>query len=145
MRSDIDVSEFWCWNEECSDYGKKDQGNIRVKEYKGKNQRALLLCKTCGRCFSETRGTPFFGLKTSVVEVARTLALLPERGSIRGVARYRGHKPDTVIEWIKLAGAHAKEVNDYFLQDLELDQVQVDEIWSFIKKKRKTSSQARKT
>ena len=103
------------------------------------------MCKTCRHCFSETHGTPFYGLKTTVDEVARALSLLPEKGSIRAVARYTGHKPDTIIRWIKLAGAHAKEVNDYFLQEMHLDEVQIDEIWSYIKKRRKTPSQARKT
>lgn len=145
MHSDIDVSEFWCWNEGCPDYSKRDRGNIRVKEIMKKSQHTLLLCRTCGHCFSETRGTPFFKLKTSIDEVAHALSLLPEKGSIRAVARYTGHKPDTIIEWIKLAGAHAKEVNDYFLQEMHLDKVQIDEIWSYIKKRRKTSSQARKT
>jgi hypothetical protein len=42
-----------------------------------------------------------------------------------------------------LAGKHAREVNDYFLQDLHMDQVQVDEIWSYIKKRRKTSNQVK--
>ena len=39
-----------------------------------------------------------------------------------------------VMKWMNIAGQHCQEVNDYFLQDLELDQVQVDEIWSYIKK-----------
>ncbi len=29
-----------------------------------------------------------------------------------------------------------KEVNDYYLNDLKLERVQVDEIWSYIKKKK---------
>lgn len=144
MNSDIDISELWCWNEDCPDYGTKGKGNIFLKERKGPHQRALFMCRTCHRCFSETHGTPFFGLKTPIDEVARTLLFIPERGSIRAVGRLTGHKADTIINWIKLAGAHAKEVNDYFLQDMNLSQVQVDEIWSFIKKRRKTSNQARK-
>ena len=144
MHSEIDISEFWCWNERCPDHGKKGRGNIRVRELRGKDKRALLLCKTCGCCFSETKGTPFFGLKTPIEEVVRALSMLPERGSIRSVGRSTKHKPDTIIEWIRVAGAHAKEVNDYMLRDLELDRVQVDEIWAFIKKRRKTSSLAKK-
>lgn len=144
MNSDIDISELWCWNEKCTNYGTKGRGNIFLKERKGPHQRALFMCRTCRCCFSETHGTPFFGLKTPIDEVARALSLIPERGSIRAVGRFTGHKPDTIISWIKLAGAHAREVNDYFLQDMNLTQVQVDEIWSFIKKRRKTSNQARK-
>lgn len=140
MHSDIEITDYWCWNRECPDYGKKDYGNIRVKEIRGKEQRALLQCRTCLHCFSETRGTPFFGLRTSLDEVARTLSILSERGSIRATSRITGHKQDTIIHWIRLAGKHAKEVNDYFLQDLHMNQVQVDEIWSYIKKRRKTSN-----
>jgi len=77
-------------------------------------------------------------METSSDEITRALALLPEKGSIRAVGRVTGHKPDTIIRWIRLAGAHAKEVNKYFLQEMKMTQVQVDEIWAFIKKKRKT-------
>lgn len=144
MTSEIDIEKFWCWNKKCPNYGKKGKGNIFIKEWKGKNQRALLMCKTCKKCFSETHGTPFFGLKTDIDEVAKTLALIPERGGIRATARYTGHKPDSIISWIKLAGVHAKQINDYFLQNLHLTQVQVDEIWSFIKKRRKMSDQVKR-
>jgi hypothetical protein len=49
---------------DCPDYGKKGAGNIVLKEFYGKNNAALLKCRTCGHCFSETCGTPFFGLIT---------------------------------------------------------------------------------
>lgn len=68
----------------------KNQGNIVLKERYGKNKHILLKCKTCNHCFSETRGTVFFGPDTPQEEVLRTLAMLPEKGSIRGVARALG-------------------------------------------------------
>jgi hypothetical protein len=76
----------------------------------------------------------FFHLKTPRDEVLRTLALFPEKCSIRGISRATGHDKNMVMKWIDLAGQHCQEVNDYFLKDLELDRVQVDEIWSYIKK-----------
>jgi transposase-like protein len=137
MASELDISQFWCWNKDCMDYGIKEKGNIVLKERYGKKNRALLRCKTCNHCFSESRGTIFFGLDTSDEEVLRTLAMIPEKGSIRGVARATGHDKNTVSTWLDIAGAHCKEVTDYFLQDLELSRVQVDEIWSYIKKRKK--------
>jgi len=134
MTSKRDLSGFWCWHSDCPDYGKKCSGNIVIKEYYGKNDTALLKCRTCGHCFSETRGTPFFGLTTPWNEVVRTLAQIPEKGSIRGVARSSGHDKGTICKWVDLAGMHCEEVTDYFLRDLHLDRVQVDEIWSYIKK-----------
>ena len=64
MTSEIDLSQFWCWNEECTDYGKQNHGNIIIKQRYGKDNRALLKCRTCKDYFSETRSTVFFGLDT---------------------------------------------------------------------------------
>lgn len=137
ITSEIDLSQFCCLNKDCPYYGMKNQGNIVFKERYGKNNHALLKCKTCNHCFSETKGTVFFGLETSEGEVLRSLALLPEKGSIRGVARATGHSKDTICRWIEIAGTHSKEVTDYFLQNLNLKRVEVDEIWSYIKKAKK--------
>ncbi len=84
------TAELWCWNKECPDYGKINGGNIIFKEVYGNNQTSLFKCTNCGHCFSETHGTPFFELKTSREEVIRTLAMFPEKRSIRGVAT--GHR-----------------------------------------------------
>ncbi|HJH28194.1 MAG TPA: hypothetical protein C5S51_00605 [Methanosarcinaceae archaeon] len=64
--------------------------------------------------------------------------MMPEKGSIRGTARASGHDKDTICRWLDIAGAHCQEVTDYFFQELELGQVQIDEIWSYIKKSKKT-------
>lgn len=132
---ETDLSKLWCWNKDCPDHGKKGLGNIVLKEIYGKNNRALFKCKTCKKCFSETHGTPFFGLDTPEEEVMRTLAMIPEKGSIRGAARASGHDKNAVLRWVNLAGAHCEEVTEYFLQDLNLPSVQIDEIWSYIKKR----------
>ena len=71
MASEIDLSQFWCCNEECPDYGKQNHGNIIIKQRYGKDNRALLKCRTCKDYFSETRGTAFFGLDTPREEVIR--------------------------------------------------------------------------
>ena len=49
-----------------------------------------------------------------------------------------GYDKDTICRWLDIAGAHCKLVADYFFQELELGQVQIDEIWSYIKKMKKT-------
>ena len=46
----------------------------------------------------------FFVLITPWDEVLRTLAMLPEKGSIRGVARATGHDKDAICQWVDLAG-----------------------------------------
>ena len=62
-------------NEACPDYGKKERKkereNIVLKDRYGKQNTALLRCKTCKKTFSENRGTPFFGLHTPKETVLR--------------------------------------------------------------------------
>ncbi|MFX0095388.1 MAG: hypothetical protein ACFFBD_26875 [Candidatus Hodarchaeota archaeon] len=64
-----------------------------------------------------------------------SLSFDSEKGGIRAVARVTGHSKNSVTKWVRLAGTHARQVNEYFLRDLNLTHVQIDEIWSFIKKK----------
>jgi hypothetical protein len=37
---------------------------------------------------------------------------------------------------VEIAGTHSKEVTAYFLKDLDLKRVEVDEIWSYKKSKK---------
>ncbi len=131
---EVNVDEFFCPNEACPDYGKKGKGNIVLKEHYGKQNTALLRCKTCKKTFSENRGTPFFGLHTPKKTVLRSMAMLVEKGSIRGTARAMGADKDSAALWLKRAGEHCEEVTEYLLRDLNLSQVQIDEIWTFVKK-----------
>lgn len=139
-KNKFDTTGFCCWNKDCPDYGKKDHGNLVPKEQIGKNGIWMLRCRTCGKAYSENHGTPFFQLNTPKDEVLRTLALIPEKGGIRAASRATGHDKNVISHWLDVAGEHCQKVNEYFLQDLSLDQVQIDEIWSYIKK-RKASHQ----
>ena len=140
MSSETDINIFSCYNSNCPDFGKTGEGNIFVKELRGKHQRALLMCKTCRKCFCETRGTPFFGLKTPMAEIAEVLALIPELGSIRAVARQTNHKADTIISWIDMINGNKKEINEYFINELHYTPNKMDEILDFINKRKRTNN-----
>ena len=75
---DIDVSNFWCWNKECPDYGKRGKGNIVLRNGTGKTVYGLR-CKTSGHCFSENHGNHVFPIKKTPPGVLRTLSLFPEK------------------------------------------------------------------
>ncbi len=72
--------------------------------------------------------------------VLRSMAMLVEKGSIRGTARAMGVDKDSIALWLKRAGEHCEEVTNYLLRDLNLSQVQIDEIWTFIKKRQKSEA-----
>jgi hypothetical protein len=135
----INANEYGCWNRDCPDFGKTGKGNILIKEIRGKNHRALLKCKTCNKCFCETHGTPFFGLKTPMYEIANTLLLIPELRSIRAVARRTNHKPDSIISWIELVNGNMNEFNEFLHENFNYSQDQIEEIWSYINQRKRVS------
>lgn len=130
----MEQQERFCPNEECSDYGKKDQGNI-VKNGHDRKGIQRYKCKSCGQDFTATRETPLHKLKTDWVDVLEALAMLAERNSIAAVARVKEVKPDTVAHWVKKAGEHAEVVETVLVQGLGVDRVQLDGLWSYVKNK----------
>jgi hypothetical protein len=65
------------------------------------------------------------------------LKLLAEGLGLRGTSRVLEVKLDTIRGWLSTAALHCERVSDMLLRDLKLSQVQVDELWSFVKKNTK--------
>src|SRR6266849_5442912 len=101
-------------------------------------------CRTCKTYFGDTHGTPMYGLKTPAAEVAQALLIVMRRGSLRAAEEITGHKYETISGWLKRAAAHAAAITQVLASDLHLSQVEIDEFWSFVQKKRgQLSSQMR--
>ena len=56
-------------------------------------------CVICGKTFSESRASLFYHLRTPRRDVLEAIGMLAERNSLRGIARVKGVKPDTVLHW----------------------------------------------
>ena len=138
-RAKPDPSGFFCPHEDCPDYGKVGQGNITLSHRYGHQGTYLLWCKSCQRTFSEHRGTPFFGLRTPREKILLGLRCLAEGNGVSATARIVQTNEDTVRRWLDRVAQHAEWVTGHLVKELQLSQVQVDELWSFIKKKRSTS------
>jgi IS1 family transposase len=104
-------------------------------------RRQMYLCKVCGQPFSETAGTPFFGLKRPSKTVCIALNELSEGLGIRAVARIHHVEPGTVLDWLRKAGQHCERLSEFMMQELELNQVQLDELWTFVHKKERMLSE----
>ena len=103
-------------------------------------------CKTCQTYFGETEGTPMYGLKTEASEVAQALLIVMRRGSLRAAEEITGHKYETISGWLKRAANHAAAITEVLATDLHLSQVEIDEFWSFVRKKREhLSSQTKES
>jgi transposase-like protein len=92
-------------------------------------------CRGCGRFFGETEGTPMYRLHTPVAEVAQALLIVMRRGSLRAAEEITGHKYETIGEWLRRASGHAEALTTILTQDLHLATVEIDEFWSFVRKK----------
>ena len=92
-------------------------------------------CKWCGQRFSETNGTVFYGLKMPQETVYPALHCLCENMGIRATARVFNVKPDTILLWLRRAGEHSEKVSAYLIRNLHVEQVQLDELWTFVFKK----------
>jgi len=50
---EVNLDEFFCPNEACPGHGKRGRGDIVLKERYGKQNTALLRCKSCNKTFSD--------------------------------------------------------------------------------------------
>ena len=77
-----------------------------------------------------------YGLKTPAAEVAQALLIVMRRGSLRAAEEITGHKYETISVWLKRVSSHAVAITQVLANDLHLSQVEIDEFWSFVQKKR---------
>ncbi|MGQ9467403.1 MAG: transposase [Anaerolineae bacterium] len=127
------VGDF-CPNEACADYGKlqgEHQRNV-VKYGKTKAGRQRYLCRTCGGTFTETKGTIFYRRRTPEAEIIKALAFLAEGSRISSVARVKGHKEDTILDWLRAAAAHAEVMEEELLRRYRMERGQLDSLWAYV-------------
>ena len=134
--------DITCPNPECKQYGKKGLGNVvsnGTYRTRSTGKARLFLCRSCGKAFSSRTGTAFFDLRSPKKTIFMGLRLLAEGLGLRGTSRVLEIKLDTIRKWLAVAALHCEEVSNLLLRDLKLSQVQVDELWTFVKKNTKIS------
>jgi transposase-like protein len=120
-------------------------------------KRRIFRCNKCEHPFSETRDTVFFDLRTAEEKVMMALKMLlvkvalSDIGFVLGVTEETvlmwleraapdigfvlGVTEETVLMWLERAAHKACEINAHLLRELPVMEVQLDEMWSFIKRK----------
>ena len=127
----------FCPNPDCDDHGKlqsEDQTNI-IKFGKTQAGRQRHKCKTCNCTFVETTGTIFYRRRTPEDEIIDTLTLIAEDSRISSLARAKGHKEETIIDWIRAAGRHAERVEEMLLAEHRIERGQLDGLWAYVRNK----------
>jgi IS1 family transposase len=91
-----------------------------------------LQCVSCRGYFYETHGTIFQGKHSSVELIVRVIACLAEGLGIRGTARVFEIDPNTVLGWLVEAAEQLHTFSAYFLHELRLNQIQLDELYAVL-------------
>jgi transposase-like protein len=127
------VGDF-CPNTACPDYGKlqSDQHANLIKFGKTKAGGQRYKCQRCRKTFTETKGTLFYGRRTPEAEIIDTLAHIAEGNRISSLVRTKGHKEDTISDWIRQAGQHAEAIEEVLLSDYQLSRGQIDGLWAYV-------------
>ena len=131
----------YCDNPSCGCYNQVGLNNIKINS----RTKGQVYCNGCRNIWVLTKGTIFFGMKTPMDKVIRTLQLLVRGMGLRNASRQENVTADSILDWIEKAARHSNQFTDYMQQNMHLEQVQIDEFWSFIRKKRKTLRDKRKS
>jgi len=140
--------DVYCPNPDCHTYRGIKLGNIVSNgTYKTKSGRVhKFICRECNKVFCERQDTIFYDLRTEEEKILLALKLLVKGMSLRGTAEVLGTKLDTIRHWLRLAAKQSEKVSQILIKNIEVSRVQLDELWTFVKKNelRKRSMRLRK-
>jgi transposase-like protein len=127
-----------CPNEQCRNYNKPGIGTIvsngTYSTQSGKVHK--FICHECGGVFCERQGTAFYDIRSPEEKVMLALKLVLKGMSLRAVSNVVEAKLDTVRFWLTKSAAHAEQVNEVLVKEIKVSRVELDELWSFIRKKK---------
>jgi IS1 family transposase len=87
----------------------------------------------CGGYFLETHSPLFHGKRVLVELIVRVLACLAEGLGIHATARVFAVDPNTVLHWLGEAAEQLQAFTRYFLCDVHVRQLQLDELYAVIR------------
>jgi hypothetical protein len=116
----------------CVYYGWMGRGNLRANGYPNGGRRRQFQCLSCKQYFLETQGTPLHGKRVAPERLMWAVGALAEGLGIRAVARVFAVDPNTVRHWVTEVAAQAAACSRYFLRDVRVPQVQLDELFALL-------------
>jgi hypothetical protein len=132
-----DLAAFACPNPQCTAYGQRGLPSLRPHGWSSKARRIRCLrCTVCGKSFSERINTPLYRTQLPEDKLINIAQHVVERTGMRATSRLCGVGLNTVLRIAYRAGNHAAAFHDQVVQHVRVRQVQGDEAWSFVGKKR---------
>ncbi len=129
---EVDTSQHFCPHPTCDYRGWVGLGNLRANGHPSGGPWRQFYCTACEGYFQETHGTPFHGKRVAPEKLVWAVGALAEGVGIRAVARVFEVDPNTVLAWLVDVAEHATAFSQYFLHDVRVNQVQLDELFAIL-------------
>jgi IS1 family transposase len=129
----VDTSMHFCPHTACDYRGWLGLNNLRANGHPSGGPWRQLHCLGCKGYFLETHGTIFHGTQAAVALIVRVLACLAEGLGIRATARVFEVDANTVLHWLAEAAEQLRAFSTYFLCNLHLEQLQLDELYAVLR------------
>jgi IS1 family transposase len=123
----------FCPHSHCDYRGWLGLNNLRANGHPHGGPWRQLHCTACEGYFPEHHGTLFHGKQVTVERMVHVLACLAEGLGIRATARVFEVAPNTVLAWLVEAAEQLRAFSAYFLCDLHLEQLQLDEVYAVLR------------
>src|SRR6266850_2148157 len=131
-RRHVDTSDHFCPDRDCRYGGWLGLGNITSNGHPRGGPWRQRSCGACHGYFLETHGTPLHGKRVAPDRLVWAVGALAEGLGIRAVARVFEVDPNTVLQWLVEVADHATAFSRYFLHDVRVTQVQLDELFALL-------------
>jgi IS1 family transposase len=128
----VATSFHFCPNATCDYRGWVGLGNLSANGHPSSRPWRQLYCTACDSYFQETHGTPLHGKRVAPEKLVWAVGALAEGLGIRAVARVFEVDPNTVLAWLVEVAEHAAAFSQYFLHDVRVTQVQLDELFALL-------------
>lgn len=115
-----------CSHEDRKKHGRDCNGNQRFR------------CKLCGATFIDHQPRPLGDLRMPMDKAVAVLKMLLEGVSVRATERLTGVSKKAILRLLVLVGNRARLFWIKRMNGIQCDELQVDEIWSFIAMKERT-------
>jgi transposase-like protein/IS1 family transposase len=123
----------FCPHSNCDYRGWLGRGNLRANGHPNGGPWRQFQCTACEGYFPEHHGTIFHGKQVAVDLIVHVLACLAEGLGIRATARVFEVAPNTVLQWLVEAAEQLRAFSGYFLCDLHVEQLQLDEVYAVLR------------
>jgi IS1 family transposase len=129
----VDTSQHFCPNPNCDYRGWVGWGNLSSNGHPSGGPWRQLYCSQCEGYVLETHGTPLYGKRVAPDLLVWAVGALAEGLGIRAVARVFEVDPNTVLQWLVEAADHLTAFSQYFLHNVRVTQVQLDELYALLR------------